>query len=544
MKSKLIILALLLGSMMLLGSCEDYLDETADKSGNAYIYHMEQLYGLTGQANLYLGGENSTASAARFQVGGFMQEQYLMGDGISVSPDFYSKGMPMYFLQMQCAYPLYCWNEFSLKNDNMVADMTWKRVWERVYTFNTVLENMDKVVQTTSAIRAQVEGEARFGRAFYHFLLLTQYCQWEEEAPGIGYREDTESTGIPERQTVAYTLEKIYEDLRLSEDALKRAGRTTFDFEFNTRPTVPTVQALRARIALYRGDYETALTNAENALTGNDELVNVAIDPNNVLTPAQPVVYCNEDGTPDMSTMRFISYPFTQMNLYNQSVVSFRELYLPCMSNDVTTWCVPVSESFYNLFTDKENDARWTHFYENNSPLMVCAGLLEYNEQGMATISWETQQWLKPWDLCSHWHFMSQFGASQIVGMTTAEMYLTKAECLARKGQTGDAAEVLKTLRRTRFTDQVAAENIGGTVQEVLDERSREMGPFWRFFEMKRLNGAENAGLEIRRQILSNPADPTSVTELVIPANDPRWALPFYATECELMGWEQNEGWK
>ena len=175
---------------------------------------------------------------------------------------------------------------------------------------------------------------------------------------------------------------------------------------------------------------------------------------------------------------------------------------------------------------------------------MVCAGLLEYNEQGMATISWETQQWLKPWDLCSHWHFMSQFGASQIVGMTTAEMYLTKAECLARKGQTGDAAEVLKTLRGTRFPDHVAAENIGGTVQEVLDERSREMGPFWRFFEMKRLNGAENAGLEIRRQILSNPADPTSVTELVIPANDPRWALPFYATECELMGWEQNEGWK
>ena len=39
MKSKLIILALLLGSMMLFGSCEDYLDETADKSGNAYIYH-------------------------------------------------------------------------------------------------------------------------------------------------------------------------------------------------------------------------------------------------------------------------------------------------------------------------------------------------------------------------------------------------------------------------------------------------------------------------------------------------------------------------
>ena len=54
------------------------------------------------------------------------------------------------------------------------------------------------------------------------------------------------------------------------------------------------------------------------------------------------------------------------------------------------------------------------------------------------------------------------------------------------------------------------------------------MGAFWRFFDIKRLNGAENAGIEIRRKILSDPTDPNSVTELVIPANDLRWALPIY----------------
>lgn len=541
MKNKLSIFALCMGAILFFGSCEDYLDETADKSGNAYIYHMDQLYGLTGQPNLYLGTSN--ADMAIVGAGGFMQEQYLMGDGVSMSPDFYSKGMPMYFMQYTYAYPLHGWNAFSLKNDNMVSDMTWKLAWERVYTFNTVLENMDKVIQTTPAIRSQVEGEARFGRAFFHFMLLTQYCQWKEDAPGIGYREGTEPDGIPARETVKYTLEKIYEDLRLAEEALKRAGRTAFDFSFNIRPTVPTVQALRSRIALYRGDYATALENAENALKGNNELVNVATDPNNMLMPFTEIKFLKSDGTPDESKTKHISYIYAMLGgLYNQTTVQFRELYLPCISNDVTTWGIPLSESFYNLFTDKVNDARWTQFYDNGQPCLFATGL--QTEIYAGGISQTTQQWLKPWEICSHYHFAVNYGPAQLVGMTTAEMYLTKAECLARKGQTADAAEVLKTLRRTRFTDLDAAENISGTVQEVLDERSREMGPFWRFFEAKRLNGAENAGIEIRRKILANPADPTSVTELVIPADDPRWALPFYEMERELMGWEQNEGWK
>ena len=39
------------------------------------------------------------------------------------------------------------------------------------------------------------------------------------------------------------------------------------------------------------------------------------------------------------------------------------------------------------------------------------------------------------------------------------------------------AAETLKTLRRTRFMDDASAEaSVTGSVQEVLDERLREMG--------------------------------------------------------------------
>lgn len=41
------------------------------------------------------------------------------------------------------------------------------------------------------------------------------------------------------------------------------------------------------------------------------------------------------------------------------------------------------------------------------------------------------------------------------------------------------------------------------------------------FLIFKRLNGAENAGIAIRRKILSDITDPNSVTELVITPDDP-----------------------
>ncbi|MFR5657816.1 MAG: hypothetical protein ACLUDU_07385 [Butyricimonas faecihominis] len=44
MKKIYVIIALL--GTMILGACSDFLDETTDKSGSAYIYHGSAFYGL------------------------------------------------------------------------------------------------------------------------------------------------------------------------------------------------------------------------------------------------------------------------------------------------------------------------------------------------------------------------------------------------------------------------------------------------------------------------------------------------------------------
>ena len=243
-------------------------------------------------------------------------------------------------------------------------------------------------------------------------------------------------------------------------------------------------------------------------------------------------------------------HTYRMTNLVNrkaEAIPEYEELYLPSMSSE-SYWGTPlVSEKFYNLW-DRENDARWIHFYSTRTPLLSASGIAKTNvlEDGTVvypSIDYETQQWLKPWHGYSYSRFYCN-GSGSILGMTTAEMYLIKAECEARAGNTGAAAEDLKTLRRTRFYAQTAAENVTGSVQEVLDERFREMGSLWRFYDIKRLNGAENAGIAIRREILTDPTNINTVTTLEIAPDDPRWALPFFRYEAERMGWEQNAGWE
>ena len=54
MKNNRLLITFLLGVVTLFCSCDNFLDETPNKSGSAYIYHMDQLFGMMGSPDLYL----------------------------------------------------------------------------------------------------------------------------------------------------------------------------------------------------------------------------------------------------------------------------------------------------------------------------------------------------------------------------------------------------------------------------------------------------------------------------------------------------------
>lgn len=513
--------------------CQDFLSEAPNRSGSAYIYHMDQLYGLTGNSLLIRTGFPWSAFVFR-------------GDAVEITPyNVITFGTPP-----GAAYNIWSWRYEVLTTGN-VLPITWNPSWNAIFTYNTVLENLDNVIQTKPLIRKQVEGEALFGRAYFHFILLVEYALWDEDAPGIGYRDNTSPGDIPDRRTVGYTLSRIYQDLDAAEALLRAAGRTVFEPQRNFRPTVPTVQAFRARVDLYRGNYASALQNATAALEAHSYLLDFKNDPRYTMFDLPDVIHFLDADSTVVDTLR----PQQLRDVLASGTAGIwqhPEFFLPHFSE---LWSVvggrqsvPISQSFYDLFTDKDNDERWLRFYNNHfmvyNRFSRTVTLPGNNTPTTRVFSWQDQQNIPEANRHIYLRFswgLNDPGMMFILGMTTAEMHLIRAEALARAGNTAEAAEVLRTLRRARFTTEEAANNIGGSIQEVLDERAREMGPLWRFFDIKRLNGAENANIYIRRQILRYPAlGMGSLEELVIAPNDGRWALPFHEIQRELMGWEQN----
>lgn len=520
-------------------SCSSFLDVTPNKSGSAYIYHMDQLVEITGSPTLYMSTSASAIAPSKITNG-----VAYFTDAIEISPEFYAYGNNYSGVSF---YKIYCMDEYEWlegTQGSSILTATWTPSYDRIFKFNTILENIDKVEQTTQTAHDQVAGEAYFGRAYYHFLLLVEFTLWDEHELGIGYRTDTNPKAIPDRETVGYTLEHIYEDLNKAEEYLTKAGRDIFDVEDNFRPQVAAVKAFRARVDLYRGNYESALKNADDALKAHNLLFDFKNDATYKLVNRFTYSLLNENNDAVDNTMKSY-YPKGMQDYKSEAIVRNKELYLRSCAIS-SEYFVPVSEKYYNLF-DRDNDARWIYFYSDMAPIMNSSKIAQTVKIGGNSVSrcinWETQQWLKPNYFHSFFRYKESGENANILGMTTAEMYLIKAECLARSGKTTEAAEILKTLRASRFTDSEAANNIGGSIQDVLDERSREMTPFWRFYDIKRLNGAEKAGISITREILTDYTDINSRKTITIAPDDARWAFPIYKQELEKMNWEQNKGW-
>ena len=457
----------------------------------------------------------------------------MFSDDVEVSPYFYSK------IKNSEIYQLSFWDKNFLATGGNIQSCTWNGSYKQLFTFNTVLEYLDKVVQTTPEMKEQVRGEALFGRAYFHFFALVNYCKYDMSAPGIGYRDNTNPppSGIPDRETVEYTVSRIRQDIKESEEALKKAGRTEFEIKRNFRITLPTLYAFKARFELYMGDYDAAFDAADKALAGYNVLLDFKNDPMYERTKSYSIDVLDQEGNATGETID--CYEMSQLlNEGNTAIAEYPELYLPHIT-DVFYGdkSIPMSESLYNLF-DKENDARWLYFYNNN--------YIPCNESSFSTGGFdvEEQKNLKEWERHTYLRFAASWmsGKYFLLGPTTAEMYLIRAECYARKGETGKAKEDLVTLRKTRFMNDASASDIEGTVQNVIDERRREFAGVLRFYDLKRLNFGEDANITVTRKKHQDIYDfDSQIIEVSLKPDDSFYAIPVPAAELKLMGWEQND---
>ena len=126
----------------------------------------------------------------------------------------------------------------------------WTTCYNIIYAANAIIEGLTSSSQISSEIRTQLEGEAKFIRAFCHFYLLNLFG----DIPYIS-TTDYRVNSVVSRTTLPEVYQLIIEDLIEAKNLLT----DEYPSEGRVRPNKGTATALLARVYLYNEDW----TNAE-----------------------------------------------------------------------------------------------------------------------------------------------------------------------------------------------------------------------------------------------------------------------------------------
>jgi hypothetical protein len=380
--------------------------------------------------------------------------------------------------QVNKEHNAYIWAAEIYNGDINISD--WNSPYEQVFYANVVLDGLNKLTITSDEDHQRwntLKGSALFIRAYAFYNLAQVFA--------LPYDASTASTelGIPLKLTpnvdetvIRVSLEKTY--TQIINDLLQaRALLPVPVTSYLNRPNKPAANAQLARVYLSMRQYAKAGAYADSCL----QLYNALIDYN----------------TKDPSAPR----PFERNNvetMYQSKFVGsnvIRAARGECMVD--TT-----------LFSQYDaNDLRRSLFFGYNM-----AGKMSFKGSYNGT----------------------SFG---FTGLATDEMFLIKAECLAKAGDVTNAMSTLNTLLQQRWKTGTFIPLTASTPDDALIkiriERRKEMpmrGVRWT--DIRRLN-LENANITLRRLLNGQ--------EYTLQANSKLYALPIPPDAIQLGHYLQND---
>lgn len=359
----------------------------------------------------------------------------------------------------------------------------WNIPFQNIFYSNAVLEGLAKSDSALSEMGQYLKGWALFNRAYFMYDLTRNFCKSYDKSTastdlGIPIRLKSGIDKIEKRASLLKTLDQIIEDLATAENLLPKTRPSS---NLN-RPSRIAVYALLARIYLEMRNYVQAEIYADKCLNLYPKL----IDYNTLsLTATRPFNTINDE------------------LIYNTSMVAKYAL-TATLSLSPSRVVNSLIQSYHS------NDLRKSIYFALNTK-----DGYYYKKAGY-----------------------SGFGNYPFTGLATDEVYLIKAECLARNGQTGPAMDQLNKLLINRYSNKVVYSSLtANTAVEALTiillERRKELvfrGQRWH--DLKRLN-KEGAQISISRMLMG--------TRYNLQANDARWVFPIPDDEVILSGIAQNQ---
>ncbi len=351
---------------------------------------------------------------------------------------------------------------------------------------NVIIAHVKKFTHDSVEIRNRIEGEARFLRGAYYYLLVNLYAN--------PYVKETASSdmGVPlnltedimdeyyKRNSMEECYQVIVEDLKSAADKLKGVTRPTI-----YRVNELAVRILLSRVYLYMGEWQLALDECQKALA----LEGVELMDLNSFAGSEERPYVLDVKNPEIV--------FTQG--YSATPVFYKDIdyFMIC-----SFACSDELISLYRYFDDQEvKDLRLNAFFE-----------IHGDEQYKVSKVME-----KVYDC-----FV----------IRSVELYLNKAEAEAMLDK-AEAVQTIKTLLYNRFEGGIP--NIDGLkgkdlVSFIRDERRRELCfEAHRWFDLRRY--AVSPKYPEKKSIRHTTYDINGVLEgdyvLKPYGEDPAWVLPI-----------------
>lgn len=327
----------------------------------------------------------------------------------------------------------------------------WDLPYEQVFYANVVLEGLSKITpdSTNEQDWKALKGAALFMRAYAFYNVAQLFAPVYDSASAAG------DAGIPLRLSADVntpitraSVQKDYEQILADLENAVGLLPSIIPFSNRNRPSKPAVYAMLARVYLSMRAYGLAKTAADNCLQLYATLTDYNTVPtgtNLPFTPYEPeVIYQNSFLTSSAQILVGVFYPR----------------------------CV-VDSTLYASYAP--GDLRGQIYYRIN-------GVGAPNIKGSYTGT------------------LYPFG-----GLATDEVYLTRAECLARTGQKdaalADLNMVLKNRWATGSFTAITANSAMEALDTILVERRKELAfRGLRWTDLRRLN-KEGAGIMLHRLI-------------------------------------------
>lgn len=373
------------------------------------------------------------------------------------------------------------------------ADSFYEPSYSRIFTYNTVINNIENVPDGVAAEKKQLKAEALVGRAFEYFNLVNGYA--------MAYDASTAATdlGVPlvltediNKKYIRNTVAEVY-DLILSDLIAAQSNLSSIpDHKF--RPTKVAANAFLSKVYLVMGRYKEALQNANEALKLNKNLIDYKL---------------------------YTTRP--SLTFGRVALISNKDLYFPPLDKSIeTVWARQTASS---------DGAPMKEVYASNDLLSVYAkdlptGAVDQRLNLFFCTDFANFTGPVYFPGRSVWAPYVEFN----MAFSTGEIMLIAAEAEARVGDKELALAHLNTLRNSRIvgnTPLLASTNEEALVM-ALDERRREMPNqgLTRLIDLKRLNKDPRFAKTVTHTF--------GTQTFTLPANDKRYVLPIPPKVLEL----------